>query len=55
LIVGAKKIYSPGVGAQGGDLRAVSGVVDGIIVGRAIYESDDPAAVAKNFARLCQM
>jgi len=55
LIVGAKKIYSPGVGAQGGDLRAVAGVVDGIIIGRAIYESDDPAAVAKNFACVCKV
>ncbi len=51
-IIGTKKIYAPGIGIQGGDIRAVAGIVDGIIVGRAIYESDDPAAAAKDFARV---
>lgn len=51
-IVGKRKILSPGVGAQGGDAAAVAEVVDGIIVGRAIYESDDPAAAAKSFAHV---
>ena len=53
-VVGTKKIYAPGVGIQGGDIRAVAGIVDGIIVGRAIYESDDPATITKDFARLCK-
>src|SRR5512145_1674911 len=42
-IVGKRKILSPGVGAQGGDATAVAQIVDGIIVGRAIYEAEDPA------------
>jgi orotidine-5'-phosphate decarboxylase len=49
-IVGKRKILSPGVGAQGGDAASVAKVVDGIIVGRAIYEAEDPAAAAKSFA-----
>jgi orotidine-5'-phosphate decarboxylase len=40
------------VGAQGGDAAAVAKIVDGIIVGRAIYEAEDPAAVAESFARV---
>ncbi len=51
-IVGKRKILSPGVGAQGGDAAAIAKIVDGIIVGRAIYESDDPAAAAESFARV---
>jgi orotidine-5'-phosphate decarboxylase len=54
-IIGQKKIYAPGVGAQGGDIRAVAGIVDGIIVGRAIYEADSPATASKDFARICKM
>jgi orotidine-5'-phosphate decarboxylase len=53
-IIGTKKIYAPGIGAQGGDIRRVAGIVDGIIVGRAIYEADFPAAVAKEFNRICK-
>ena len=49
-IVGKKKIYSPGVGAQGGDAGRLAGLVDGIIVGRQIYEAPDPAAAAEQFA-----
>jgi orotidine-5'-phosphate decarboxylase len=49
-IVGKRKILSPGVGAQGGDAAAVAEIVDGIIVGRAIYGAKDPAAAAKSFA-----
>jgi orotidine-5'-phosphate decarboxylase len=45
-IIGRKKILSPGIGAQGGDLDAIAQLVDGIIVGRAIYEAGDPAAAA---------
>lgn len=51
-IVGSRKILSPGVGAQGGDADAVFRIVDGIIIGRAIYEADDPAAAAETFARV---
>lgn len=48
-IVGDKKIYSPGIGAQGGDAAALAGLVDGIIVGRQIYGAADPAAAAALF------
>ena len=51
-IVGKRKILSPGVGAQGGDAEAVAKIVDGIIVGRAIYEAEDPAAAAETFAQV---
>jgi len=51
-IVGKKKIYSPGIGAQGGDPGALAGLVDGIIVGRQIYGAADPAAAAAHFAPL---
>ncbi|MDD1705888.1 MAG: orotidine-5'-phosphate decarboxylase [Methanoregulaceae archaeon] len=51
-IVGEKKIYSPGVGAQGGDPALLAGLVDGIIVGRQIYSSPDPASAAAQFAPL---
>jgi orotidine-5'-phosphate decarboxylase len=50
--VGNKKILSPGVGTQGGDADAVAGLVDGIIVGRSIYEAQDPGAAAEQFARI---
>ena len=50
-IVKARKILSPGIGAQGGDPEHVAGLVDGIIVGRAIYEAEDPAAAAGAFNR----
>ena len=49
-IVGTRKILSPGVGAQGGDVAAVAKLVDGIIVGRAIYEAKDPQAAVKAFS-----
>lgn len=51
-IVGKKMIYSPGVGAQGGDLDTVARLVDGVIVGRSIYEAKDPAAEAERFSRI---
>ncbi|NLA38807.1 MAG: orotidine-5'-phosphate decarboxylase [Methanomicrobiales archaeon] len=53
-IVGVKTIYSPGVGAQGGDPDAVACLVDGIIVGRSIYGAEDPAAAARLFSRIRQ-
>lgn len=49
-IIGQKKILSPGVGTQGGDPYAIADLVDGIIVGRAIYEAADPAAAAAEYA-----
>jgi len=51
-VVGSLKMYSPGVGAQGGDASLLSGLVDGIIVGRQIYEAPDPAAAAARFGPL---
>ena len=50
-IVGNRKILSPGIGAQGGNADTVAGLVDGIIVGRAIYGAEKPGASAKAFAR----
>lgn len=51
-IIGNKKIMSPGVGAQGGSASyAISAGADYVIVGRAIYKSEDPAASAKE---LCE-
>ena len=51
-VVGKKKILSPGIGVQGGDAAAVASLVDGIIVGRSIYEAADPAAAAQRYAHL---
>ncbi len=49
-IVGDIKILSPGVGAQGGDPRAIAPLIDGMIVGRSIYTADDPAGAAAAYA-----
>lgn len=49
VIGDAMKIYSPGVGAQGAQPEDVKKYVDGIIVGRAIYEATDPKAAAHEF------
>jgi len=51
-IIGNRKILSPGIGAQGGDADVVGRLVDGIIVGRAIYEADNPGNAAMGFARV---
>ena len=49
--VGDLKIIAPGIGAQGGDPRAaIAAGADLIIVGRAIYQADDPGAAAREFA-----
>jgi orotidine-5'-phosphate decarboxylase len=46
-IVGELLIISPGVGAQGGSAsQAISAGADAIIVGRSLYESQDPAEAA---------
>ena len=50
--VGEKKILSPGIGTQGGDADAVAALVDGIIVGRSIYEAPDPAVAAKGYSHV---
>lgn len=45
-------VISPGVGAQGGNLEEVLNVLDEndyVIVGRAIYESENPRESAKNY------
>lgn len=40
------KIFSPGIGAQGGDPAiAIKNGADFIIVGRAVYQSSDPVSV----------
>ncbi|HUV82103.1 MAG TPA: orotidine-5'-phosphate decarboxylase [archaeon] len=47
-IVGDLTIISPGVGAQGGSaVDTIKAGADYVIVGRSIYQSYDPAAVAK--------
>lgn len=46
------KIFSPGIGAQGGDPAAVCGYVDGIIVGRSIYDAPDPARAARELSSI---
>jgi len=50
-LIGNMEIISPGVGAQGGKASdAIKAGADYIIVGRAIYESSDPASAAKVLA-----
>jgi orotidine-5'-phosphate decarboxylase len=53
-IVGKKRIYSPGIGAQGGSFEPLAGIVDGIIVGRQIYTASDPAAAAARLTYIRQ-
>lgn len=50
-IIGKLEIISPGVGAQGGKASdTIRAGADYIIVGRAIYEAQDPRAAAKALA-----
>jgi orotidine-5'-phosphate decarboxylase len=51
-IVKGRKILSPGIGVQGGEADSIASLVDGIIVGRAIYEAEDPTGAAMAFNRL---
>ncbi|MBW9223560.1 orotidine-5'-phosphate decarboxylase [Methanothermococcus sp. SCGC AD-155-E23] len=54
-IVGDIPVMSPGIGAQGGDLNRVLDILeeeDYIIVGRDIYESENPAKRAKYYYHL---
>lgn len=45
-IAGELKILCPGVGVQGGSIEALR-YADGIIVGRSIYEAENPRSEAK--------
>ncbi|MCK4938638.1 MAG: orotidine-5'-phosphate decarboxylase, partial [Methanosarcinales archaeon] len=50
-IVGDLTIISPGVGAQGGSAGdTIRAGADYVIVGRSIYQSDDPESAAKQIA-----
>jgi orotidine-5'-phosphate decarboxylase len=51
-IVGTRKIYSPGVGPQGGDLEKAASLADGVIVGRAIYDHPNPVSRAQDLSRI---
>jgi len=52
-IIGERTIISPGVGAQGGSAgAALEAGADYLIVGRSIYEAEDPVASAKRFLAL---
>jgi orotidine-5'-phosphate decarboxylase len=53
IIGTSMKIYSPGVGAQGAQPEDIKKYVDGIIVGRAIYQADDPGKTAHEFRVRC--
>ncbi|VVB71160.1 Orotidine 5'-phosphate decarboxylase [uncultured archaeon] len=47
-IVGSRLIISPGVGTQGGSARqALQAGADYLIVGRSVYESDDPVSAVE--------
>jgi len=49
-------IYAPGVGAQGGDVRAaIQAGATYLIVGRTIINSSDPAAVARQIREKAHM
>jgi orotidine-5'-phosphate decarboxylase len=48
-LAGDRKVYSPGVGAQGGEIEKIAAIADGIIIGRSIYESADPGAAARHY------
>lgn len=49
--VGDREILSPGVGAQGGSASdAIRAGADYVIVGRAIYRSEDPRGAAESIA-----
>lgn len=50
-VIGDREILSPGVGAQGGSASAaIRAGADYVIVGRTIYRSADPSAVAGEIA-----
>ncbi|WP_276954594.1 orotidine-5'-phosphate decarboxylase [Methanobrevibacter woesei] len=45
-------IISPGVGKQGGDVKETLNYANAAIIGRSIYESDDPQKALKDFINL---
>jgi len=48
-IIGNRIIISPGVGAQGGSAsQALGAGADFLILGRSVYEAEDPEASAKS-------
>ena len=52
-IIGDRIVISPGVGAQGGSAgAAMEAGADYLIVGRSIYEAEDPVASAKKLLAL---
>ena len=50
--VGDKRSSPRGSGRRGEMPIAVAALVDGIIVGRSIYEAPDPAAAAQSYANI---
>lgn len=51
-IIGDRIIISPGVGAQGGSAQvALQAGADYLIVGRSVYEAENPAACAETLIR----
>ena len=51
-VVGDRLILSPGVGAQGGrPADAIRAGADAVIVGRTLYEAENPAVAADSIAR----
>lgn len=53
-VAGDMEILCPGIGAQKGSLEAVK-YADGIIVGRGIYDSRNPAEEARKFRQLLEI
>ncbi len=52
-IVGRLKILCPGIGVQGGDAKAVvKAGADAIIVGRSIYNAENPKRVAEELSKM---
>jgi orotidine-5'-phosphate decarboxylase len=55
-IVGDLKVITPGVGAQGGKVEdVIKAGADYIIVGRSIYNAEDPESAAKEFKERIKM
>lgn len=52
-VAGDMKILCPGIGAQGGSLETLR-FADGIIVGRSIYEAENPREEAKKLREYVQ-
>ena len=47
---GEMKIFSPGIGAQGGNpVEAIKAGADYVIIGRTIYQSDDPVEAVSRY------